>query len=143
MTLIVEKTQKYDRAFVEWLLEYTKALLKRVLVPQKLIVFDKKLHTKKYEHLMPQHMNIYQILLISIESLAIKENETYYEIYIPNIKKIGKLKLKLKILCSFVNYGNQSTKSFPIFTKTFNYIGRHLEKLYKVYTVHSVIGDKI
>ncbi len=128
MVLVIEKNDKYDRDFVDWLLLFIRKLLIESIDMRRLKLLAEYIS----EDLVP--INVVQLryqLVIYILSLHVEETRDAY--IIQPAHWLMYKDVPLSTICSIVEYGTLSIKGLLLFNSVYAYIERRIDALYNMY----------
>ena len=116
MRLIIIKSYKITRPFIEWLNDQ---LCKLLIANVKLKELERL--TMSYNQLFESSINLNSIYVKIIQNIEVFETQTSF------IFKINDKDFKLNYFMKFINYGNMNVNGYPIFSNTFNHILENID----------------
>lgn len=134
MTLVLEN-KNITQNFVVFLKNRMLSYMSTILDTRKLTSFDEYFMSDEFKLLTNGvKVSSRRVILLGMTTLVHKRFDTTTQIFMnPNITYPG-TSLKIYDLCKLINYGTISIDGYPIFTDTFNYFSKNIEKYVDRYT---------
>ena len=127
MTLIVDN-KDINTGFIMFLKRKMLSYISMIVDRRKLRPFDE--YFKSDEALsLTNGVRILPIraIVLSMSTLSHKRYDDAHIFINPNVNYPG-TDIKLADICKFINFGNMSVEGYPIFTTTFEYFNKHINK---------------
>ena len=131
MKLTIQKLPEYNRAFIEYVKDYTKRIILKKLNVRKLITTTKYF----YDNIKGKRkINAFDIVVQAAHNLTIIEYADSFIICVDRNMIVPYFnKTKIVDMCRLINYGNTDIQPYPIFTEVFREVLGKVPALYKAY----------
>ena len=117
-----------DRSFIEWVKEKIRDKIISDIDPKKLIAWDEFLNSyPEYKSIYKKRISALDVITAGAMNLDYSSSASNIYIFINrNIFMPGLDRIKVESICKLINFGNQESSGYPIFTNTFEYFAKNI-----------------
>ena len=134
MKITIPNEKGFDKGFYDWLVLFIRSNIQSKIDDEKFIKINEYINNNKYFRTpLKNNINSKEVLIASLYHLVVRKYWDRVVIEFDDSAIIPNTFTKFVTVLKLINFGTLSVIGYPIITREFSYVEKHLDELYRIY----------